>query len=389
MASLLQRLPGFALTLLFAGAALAQTGQIAGTVKDENGQPLKDALIKIERKDIKGNYKVKTKKKGDYLHAGLPLGTYKVVLEVNGKDIDSVDNVRTKLGDDTVVDFDMQRTKAQQQAVTQAAETGTLTKEQERSMTSEQKAALDKQVKERSAAMAKNKALNDAFNAAMQAKEAKNYEAAAEGFQKASEMDPNQVVIWSQMADAYGELSKTKTGAEKDAALGKSIEAFQKALALQPTDAGTRNNYALVLARAGKIPEMQEELAKAVQADPTNAGRYYYNMGAVLTNISQLPAACDAFKKAIDTDASYADAHYQFGICLTSKATAKPDGSIVFPEGTADAFQKYLALKPDGPFAESAKGMLASMGSKLETTYTAPGAKKPAAPAKSAPAKKK
>ena len=112
MASFLRRLPGLTtFTLLFAGAAFAQTSQIEGVVKGEDGQPLKDALIKIERKDIKGNYKVKTKKKGDYLHAGLPLGTYKVTLEVDGKDVDSVDNVKSKLGDPTVVNFDLQKIK--------------------------------------------------------------------------------------------------------------------------------------------------------------------------------------------------------------------------------------------------------------------------------------
>ena len=45
-----------------------------------------------------------------------------------------------------------------------AAETGTLTKEQERGMTAEQKAALEKQMKERSDSIKKNKALNDEFN---------------------------------------------------------------------------------------------------------------------------------------------------------------------------------------------------------------------------------
>src|ERR1044071_2615858 len=107
MTSFLRRLPGLTtLTLLVAGAACAQTSQIEGVVKGEDGQPLKDALVKIERKDIKGSYKVKTKKKGDYLHAGLPLGTYKVSVEVNGADVDSMDNVKTKLGDPTVVNFD-------------------------------------------------------------------------------------------------------------------------------------------------------------------------------------------------------------------------------------------------------------------------------------------
>jgi protocatechuate 3,4-dioxygenase beta subunit len=95
MATFLRRLPLF---LLIAGTVMAQTTQIEGVVKDENGQPVKDALVKIERKDIKGSYKVKTRKKGDYLHAGLPLGTYRVVLEVDGKDVDAVDNVRPRLG---------------------------------------------------------------------------------------------------------------------------------------------------------------------------------------------------------------------------------------------------------------------------------------------------
>jgi tetratricopeptide (TPR) repeat protein len=389
MASFLRRLPGLTtFTLLFAGAAFAQTSQIEGVVKGEDGQPLKDALIKIERKDIKGSYKVKTKKKGDYLHAGLPLGTYKVTLEVDGKDVDSVDNVRSKLGDPTVVNFDLEKIKQQRQETAKAAETGTLTKEQERGMSAEQKAALEKATKERQAAMAKNKELNDAFNAGMEGLKTKQYDAAIQAFTKAGELDPKQHVIWGNLAEVYSEISKTKTGAEKDAALAKAYESYKKAIELAPTDANYYNNYALALARGGKIPEMQEALAKAVELDPTNAGRYQYNLGAVLTNAGQTDAACATFKKAIDLDPNYADAHYQYGICLTGKAKAKPDGSLEFPEGTTQAFQKYLELKPDGPFAEPAKNMLQTMGSKVETTYQAPGAKKPA-PAKTAPAKKK
>jgi len=380
MASFLRRLPSLTtIALLFAGAAFAQTTQIEGVVKGEDGQPLKDALIKIERKDIKGSYKVKTKKKGDYLHAGLPLGTYKVILEVDGKDVDSVDNVKPKLGDPMVVNFDLQQVKAQRQETAKAAETGTLTKEQERGMSAEQKAALEKATKERQAAMAKNKALNDAFNQGMEAMKTKQWDSAIEAFNKAGEMDPKQHVIWGNLAEVYSEIAKTKTGADKDAALAKSYDSYKKAIELAPTDANYYNNYALALARGNKIPEMQEALNKAVQLDPTNAGRYYYNLGAVLTNMGQTDPACNAFKKAIETDPNYADAHYQYGVCLTGKATAKPDGSLVFPEGTVQAFQKYLELKPDGPFAEPSKSMLQTMGSKVETTYTAPGAKKPAA----------
>src|SRR5258708_39771312 len=116
MAAALRKLAGFAtLTLLLAGAALAQTSSLEGDVRGPDGEPLKGALIKIERTDIKGNYKVKTDKKGHYFHAGLPLGTYNIILEVDGKDVDKINKVRSRLGDPVVNNFDLQKAKAQQQ----------------------------------------------------------------------------------------------------------------------------------------------------------------------------------------------------------------------------------------------------------------------------------
>jgi hypothetical protein len=52
------------------------------------------------------------------------------------------------------------------------------------------------------------------------------------------------------------------------------------------------------------------------------------------------------------------------------------DGKVTPVPGTADAFQKYLQLKPDGPFADSAKSMLASLGSTIDTSYKNPTAPK-------------
>jgi tetratricopeptide (TPR) repeat protein len=376
MAKLLQRLP--ILLILAGAAAMAQTSQIEGKVIGPDGQPLQNALIKIERKDIKGSYKVKTKKKGDYLHAGLPLGTYDIICEVEGKDVDQVRNVRTKLGDPTVINFDLKAQADKQQRMQAAAQTGQISKEEARDMTPEQKAALEKAMKERSAQMAKNKALNDAFNGGMEALKTKQYPQAVEQFTKAGELDPKQHVIWGNLAETYSEMAKTQPPAEQNQTLEKAVENYRKAIELLPNDAGYVNNLALVYARMKKFPEMEAELNKAVSLDPNNAGRYYFNMGAVLTNAGQTDAACNAFRNATEKDPNYADAFYQYGICLTGKATTKADGSLVFPDGTSEAFQKYLALKPDGPFAESAKGMLQTMGSKVETQYSAPGAKKPA-----------
>src|SRR5262249_29783523 len=152
-------------------------------------------------------------------------------LEVDGRERDSIDNVRTTLGDSKPIDFDLQAQKKKQEAMNQAAESGTLTKEQAREMSSEQKAALEKAMKDRSAAMAKNKALNDAFNQGMEALKSKQYDAAVQQFTKAGELDPNQFAVWAELAESYVSLSGTKTGPEHDDSLNKGLEAFQKALA--------------------------------------------------------------------------------------------------------------------------------------------------------------
>ena len=375
-----------ALLALFTFGAMAQTASLEGEVKGEDGKPLKDAWIKLERKDIKGSYKVKTNKKGQWFHAGLPLGTYDVSLEVDGKVADAVKGVRTRLGDPLPVNFDLSKMAAQRKAMEQAASTGQVTEEMSREMSKEQKEALEKAAKERAAALAKNKELNDAFNTGMEALKSKNFAASIEAFDKASVMDPKQVVIWANKAEAHVGFAGTKTGEEQIAELTKGMDAYNKALELKPDDAGMHNNYALALAKAKKYPEAQAELDKAATLDAPNAGRYYYNLGAILTNVNQLEPASIAFKKAIGADPNYADAHYQYGLYLFSKATITADGKTVPVAGTTESFQKYLELKPDGPFAEAAKGMLAAVGSQVNTEYKNPNA--PAATQKKGTTKK-
>jgi hypothetical protein len=50
------------------------------------------------------------------------------------------------------------------------------------------------------------------------------------------------------------------------------------------------------------------------------------------------------------------------------KATLKGD-KMVAPDGTAEAFNKYLELQPTGQFADPAKQMLASIGATIETNF--------------------
>src|SRR6202167_3705371 len=213
--------------LLFAGAAWAQISAIEGDVKGPDGQPLKGAVILIERQDMKGTYKgAKTDKKGHYIYNGLPVpGTYTVSVFVDDQKKDETKGVRTQMGDPINVSFDLKQSASQQKTAQAAVASGTVTPEQERSMSKEQKEALEKQSKENAAIMAKNKALNDAFNAGKDALTAKNYDAAVDAFQKGVEMDPNQNVIWANLADAYVGVAAAKTGADQQAPLDKALEA--------------------------------------------------------------------------------------------------------------------------------------------------------------------
>ena len=376
-------------SVVTAGLAFGQMGTFTGKVVGEDGKGMPGVEIKIERKDIKGNWKTKTGKKGDWTYSGMPVpGTFVITCELNGQVMDQLSGVRSQMGEPVELkEFcDIAKQKARQAAQQKAMESGQVTQELAKEMTPEQKAAYEKQLKARSAEMQKNKALNDSYNAGMTAFQAKDYPTAIEAFKKAGELDPKQSAVWIQLAQSYDNMAKTKTGAEKDAALVSAGENYIKAMELLPADAGLHNNYGLVLAQQKKFAEEQAELEKAATLDPPGGGKYMFNLGAVLTNIGQTDPAVNAFKKAVELDPKYAPAWWQYCSALSAKMTMTADGKPVPPEGMKEACEKYLEVDPNGPNVEGAKGLLTLIGGKLETSYINPDAKK--GPAKKTPAKK-
>jgi tetratricopeptide (TPR) repeat protein len=373
---------------LFAAVGFAQTSNIQGDVLDTEGKPLQGAQIKLDRTDIKQSFNVKTDKKGHFLYANLPTGVYNITIVVNGKEMGTMTGMRSRPGDNPPLQFDLSKVAAAAAATAAAAGAGAGAgaapvpgqgqAKQDAGMTKEQRAEYEKKLKEQEEAMAKDKALQDAFNTGMEAKNAKNYPAAIESLEKASAMAPTQHVVWAQLAESYISLSDSKTGAEQQAAVDKGIAAYAKAVEIKVDDPNYHNNYALALAKGKKMDMAQAELTKAAQLDPPQAGKYYYNLGAVYVNTNQSDAAETAFKKALELDPNYADAYYQMGLVLIGRATVGADQKMVAPPGTAEAFQKYLSLKPDGANAEGAKALLESLGATVQTSFERPGTKQPA-----------
>jgi hypothetical protein len=100
-----------AVTVLFAETTFAQTAMLTGTVTGRDGAPLSGALITIDRTDGPGHWRVRTARNGRFVYSGMPVGIFNLTCNVEGNDVDSVNDIRTQSGSTKVVDFDLRATR--------------------------------------------------------------------------------------------------------------------------------------------------------------------------------------------------------------------------------------------------------------------------------------
>jgi hypothetical protein len=106
---------GFVALVLSVATAWAGPASIQGLVKDAKGQVIKGADVRIESKDGKQQFNtIKTDAKGRYISEGLPVGTYRVTLVVNGAVKASITNTKTKADQTTQLNFDLKPVAASQ-----------------------------------------------------------------------------------------------------------------------------------------------------------------------------------------------------------------------------------------------------------------------------------
>jgi tetratricopeptide (TPR) repeat protein len=348
------------------------TGTVKGIAKDSQGNPIDKADVEWTGVESGHTYKLKTNGKGEYFSLGIVPGKYNVKLSKDGKELFHINGVSVGL-DETDLPFDL---KTEQ---TKAAQGQGLTPEQA-------KAKADAAAK----AATENKTvgtLNEKLNAAKAASDSGDYETAITTLNEANQIDPTRDLIWFKLADAYRMSGPKQTDpAEKKKRYEMAAADYQKAIDLRGASetaqkdpennlkmAAYYNNLAEVDAKANKTDDSIANYTKASQLDPTHSATYLFNEGAVLTNAGKVDDAIVAFDKVIAADPTKADAYYWKGVNLIGKATLKGD-KMVAPEGTAEAFQKYLELQPEGKLAQPAKDMLASIGASVETGF---GKKKP------------
>jgi tetratricopeptide (TPR) repeat protein len=360
------------LMLAFSSLAFAQLAKVEGKATDEAGQPVANAIVEYQSLDTGQKYQLKTDNSGKFMSIGVQPGFYKVSLIKDGKTLFFFNKVQITLagGPDSpnTMNIDLAKEKAG------AGGQQKLTPEQQKAMEERQKAQAEN---------VKIKGLNEKLAQAKAAEDAGNWDQAVAIMQETANLDPAKDLLWARLGDVHlgagKAIEKTDQAAAKQH-YAQSAEAYQKALAIKQAGA-YHNNYGQALARNGKPKEALQEYTAAAQVDPPNAPMYFFNAGATLTNESMserdaalrqkyIDEANAAFDKAIQAKPDYAEAWFQKGLNLFANAKVDPKtNKITPPEGTADAFQKYLELEPQGKHAEEAKGIITSLGESVQTSY--------------------
>ncbi|MBO0798959.1 MAG: carboxypeptidase regulatory-like domain-containing protein [Blastocatellia bacterium] len=362
---------GFALIALSSVGAFAQVARIEGSVvKSDSKEPIVGAEVQIVRTDIKGNYNVKTDKKGNFLHAGIPLtGTYTIIVSAPGCQPSFFTGVRPggdpikfdlNPGDGSKLTIDDIK-RAQSGAPAAAGGGGGNQKQpsanQKQPTAAEVKKAqeeYEKKKAENEKLKAEHENMKKLFDQGRQLAQNKDYAGAINAFNEAAKLDAEQQAIWANLSLALFNRGATQLNAnQRDAAkqdFTDSINAASKAIDLleaQSKDPAKANDPNLkknkidylnlrikpasVLAERFGDPAQSEACVKDYQAiielsdDPVvkkttkaKIAQGYFQMGKV-------PESSAIYQEILKADPNNLDALYGLGLNYTIDETKKQE----------------------------------------------------------------
>ena len=97
-----------------------------------------------------------------------------------------------------------------------------------------------------------------------------------------------------------------------------AIDAYRRALELDPTHSDAHLNVGRLLHEAGRVQEAEEHYRRAVRADPESA-RAFYNLGVALEDQSAAAGAMEAYEAALRLDPELAVAHFNLSRLLEAE----------------------------------------------------------------------
>lgn len=188
-----------------------------------------------------------------------------------------------------------------------------------------------------------------------------DYEAAVHLIRQAIQQFPASDIYYNNLGNALARLNRKN----------EAVDAYQKALGINPDSVDAINNLATNLKELGRTDEALSYFRKALTINP-DAVEVYNNMGNALTDLGQIEAAVDCFRKAIALKPDYAIAYNNLGSAMklreqfkeaiesyNQSVQANPEYAEAFnnlgetladmgkPDEAIPFFKKAIELKPE------------------------------------------
>ena len=368
--------PGFA-------QSAQNTGKIHGQVTNPSGAPQNGGTVGLTTYGTtEAKFSFPVDSDGNF-SGQAPAGTYNLIYrQANtpaGQVVDEINNVRIIAGQDTEQNIDMSRPdflakmspeeRKQLEAIKAANATAMKANVLIKKLNADLKTvSRDKHNADIAAETAHQQLGKSASQPELAAKTAEikgaQYVEIEDLMSKDTQLKPDEPILWADLGYAQSGLQKW------DAA----ITSYQKALDLEKAsktpDAQVigiaQAGLGEVYARTGKVSEANAAYAAAAQADPTQAGLFLKNEAIIFFQQGNAKAQAGAADEAIKANPNDPILYYLKGQALVQNATIDPKTHrIVLPADCSAAYQKYLQLAPNGPFATEVAGILQQAGEKV------------------------
>jgi tetratricopeptide (TPR) repeat protein len=316
---------------------------------------------------------------GEYT-GDLPPGTYDLVYRQpetpQDKQVDKIENVKIVSGQTTEQDIDMSR-----EAYVKA-------------LPPDQQKQLEEMRKHNSEALKANEVIkhlnadlktvsddiHDADGAKDPATKTAKFTEAEQLMLKDTAAKADASILWARLCQAEVGLKKFDDAVTS---CKKAIDLETNSKKPNPEVQGLAQSVlGEAYARAGKVEDANAAFDAAAKANPAGAASYLKNQAVIFFQQNNATAQIAAADKAIAADPNPNDPnlailYYLKGQGLVGSATMGPDPKnpkqqiIILPPGCAEAYQKYLELAPNGPYAADAQGILQQAGQKVSSSYKA------------------
>ena len=396
--------------------ASAQNGQLRGnvTLKQADGTivPAADAIVDVFRWDLTGDYQLKTSKKGDFVHAGLPVvGTYVISVSMPGAQAYYLPDVKAGREAEYKIELspgDGKRlTRAEIKTLMArtpgASAGGGKESADDKAKRAEMLKKNEELVKSNAKAEASNTIVNRTLKAGNEALLAKNYDLAITQYNEGLSADPDHpgapvlmtnksLALKNRAVDNYNAAVKTPDGPAKDASIEAAkkdwrdaTESGAKAVAMlkaepAPSDAAGVNSakmnlYLALLARAQathlfvvKVDQTQADAGVtayeeyiAAEIDPVKKAKAEHDLAQMLFDANAFDQALLRYQKILEANPDDLTALLRSGQILFNIGAINNGDKAKYQEA-ANFLAKYVEKAPDGdPFKADAKAILETL----------------------------